>query len=280
MSTDLTTAEAAELANLDELEAQATAAARRTLADERIQVPMLSIVQGTTKNPPPNARPGDFVNTVTGAVFGTSIEFLVAHFNRGRFLSVKNEETGKRDAYAAGPEPIVPSYWPDKYAGKVFADLPDAEETYAQLANDGQIEWGSGPPIQTTYNFTGIIIPESDDEDDVAAAEIPVRLSLKSTSAKAGRKAITLIKAQRNPWAKSLLISTQRKEGNEGAYFVAQVDEYGAAPDDTSRRKAVELALAAEQLGLQAVGDHEGNVPAGEQRHANPAATEGSGPGF
>ncbi len=256
MSTELETQQAAELAAVEALEAEAAASARSSLADERIRVPMIAPVQGTTKNPPKGSTGGDFVNTVTGTVYGPEIEMLIAVYNRGRTYAPKDPETGKRTGewYVAGPEAIVPNDWPEEFRGRVFAELPEAEETFKRNANDRVHPWGSGPPITTTYNFTGYVVKSAAEDEE----PIPVRLSLSRTSTRAARTLITMLKAQRSFWAKAIQLSTKREESVDGPYYVVQVGSYGAEPTLAQRKAAAELHLAAEQLGLAEVGDPEG----------------------
>lgn len=266
MSQELETRQAAELAAIEELEAQASEESRASLADERIKVPILSIVTGTTKSPPDGSKPGDFFNSVTGAVYGTSIELLTAVYNRGRTYAPKGAD-GRRSGewYVAGPESIVPDSWPEEFRGRVFAELPEAEETFKRNVNDGVHPWAGGPPITTTYNFTGHVLTSQTGAEE----PIPVRLSLSRTSAPAARTLITMLKAQRNLWAKAIKLSTQRKDGKEGPYYVVVTGSYGATPDLEQRRGALELHQAAQRVGLS-----EGEPPVEGSATEEPAAKQ------
>lgn len=258
MAQELEQQEAAMLAELEDMERQAAEASRSALADERIQVPLLAKVQGTSKNPPKEAKLGDFVNTVTGAVYGNDIEFLIAVYNRGRFM-VELDEDGERTGrtFVAGNDSVVPGNWPEQYRGRVFADLPEAEETFKQNVNDGVHQWGHGPLINTTYNFTGVVTRSAVTDEE----PIPVRLSMMRSDVPAARTIITMLKSQRTMWARAIHLTTERVQGNEGAYFATKVEDFGDEPTLVQRRQAAELALAADQVGLREVGDPaEGSV--------------------
>lgn len=271
MSEDLATTDAAELEQLEALESQAAQIGRNALADERIQVPLLTVVQGTTKKPPEGANLGDFVNSLTGSIYGDDIQFLVAEYHRGRFYAEKDDK-GKRTGrtFAAGSEAIVPSYWPEEYAGKAFADLDDAEERYSERANAGEIEWDSGPPINTTYNYTGFVVfPEVD------ADPFPVRLALQRAGTPAAKTLNTLLKAQPSHWHKTIHLKTERVQSSrDEPYHVVRTEGYGEAPELPYRKAAVELALAAQQLGLKPIAEDEDPAP------AKPAPAKGDGPDF
>lgn len=240
MSTDLTTTDAAELAQIEEGLAGAS-----NLASFGATVPRIDVVQGTTKQPPADAKLGDLYNTVTGAVFGTSVEFLVAEAHKGRFLGGKRSPDGK--TYAAGDTPVVPEHWPEQYRGRVFAELPEAQERYSAAANAGEIQWGQGPPIQDSFNFTGFVIKAAQGEIEL----FPVRLSLKSTSSKAARKAGTLLRGQKTLWTKALIFRTERETNSENEpYYVVHCDGYGDEPTFDQRKQAIEAALFAQQIGF------------------------------
>lgn len=280
-STDLTTTPGSELTTeqIEQIEQQAAQEKREQLQDERVGVPILSIVQGTTKNPPEGSKPGDLVNALTGDNFGTDIDFLVVTYHRGRFYA-ETDEKGKRTgrSFAAGSDTVVPRFWPDKFAGKVFAELPEAEERYAEMANDGAIEWGSGPPIQTTYNFTGYILrPELEN-----AEPFPVRFPLKATSAKAAKAIYRALAPLRNYWQRSVHVSTDREVGSEGPYYVAKFEGFGPAPSDAQRRSALELYALSQQVGVKELGEDpevqsDPDTPDEEAPAEKPA---GDGPNF
>lgn len=273
-----TVAPGGEVANLNELEERLAAQKQEQLRDERIQIPRLDVVQGTTKRPPEGANPGDFFNTITGDVFGTSVLFLTAVYHRGRAYA-ETEDDGKGGRrrtgkfFAAGPEATVPSFWPEQFRGKAFAELPEAEERYSEMANAEVIAWGSGPPIQTTYNFTGLVLaPELD-----GVQPMPMRLSLKSTSAGAARKLLSMLKPLRTYWARPVLMSTERRSFDSGPAFVVNTGEYGSPPEDNHRLAAVEIALAAERVGFVEAGSNaistaaDAEATATEESDAEPA---------
>lgn len=260
MAADLEKQEGTDLAALEELEARAAGASQRALGDERIRVPRLSVVQGTTREAPEDASPGEFYNSVTAENHGKSIEMLIAHFSRGRFYAELDEKTGERTGrtFVAGSEPVVPDHWPAEFAGQVFAELPAAEETYSAMVNAGEFEWGKGPPIATSFNFTGFVTDPAPEGDYV-----PVRLPLMRSNRPAADTIITLLRAASVPWKRAIRLNTDRVENRHGGVnHVVRVGGYGAGPDNILRRAAAELALAAEQVGMRDVSDATASEPA------------------
>jgi hypothetical protein len=146
MSTDLETKDtSAQLEELRAEEAALAAAFKDELASEKVSIPLLKIVQGTTKEPPEGANLGDFFNPLTGEVFGPEVEFVVAGRNKGRFYI----DSDDNDRPYVGQGDVCT--WADaadgRWEGLRFDEIPEAEEQYRARANAGDIEWGSGPPI-------------------------------------------------------------------------------------------------------------------------------------
>lgn len=243
-----TTDDAQALAELEQQEAALAAAGKADLASFATTTPRIDVRQGTSKNAPDAANLGDFFNGVTGAVFGKSIEFLVAEAHKGRFLSDKRSPDGK--TYGAGNTPVVPDHWPEQYRGKVFAELPEAQETYSRLVNEGQIQWEKGPAIVDSFNFTGFVTAAGDYEVE----PFPVRLSIKATNKHARQsasKAGTLLRGLPALWSKALRFESQRfTNQNDEPFYVAVCVGYGETPDLAYRRKAIEAALFAQQVGF------------------------------
>lgn len=270
--TELATTPDTDLAAIESAEQAAAERKREQLANEPIKVPILAVVQGTTNNPPPDAEPGDFFNVVTGDIYGRSIEFLVSLYYRGRFYAIDTPDG--RKSWSAGTDVTAPDFWPEEYAGRVFAEIPEAEETFAQLANSKEIEWGSGPPIQTTFNFTGLVVkPQLE-----GVPPFPVRVSLKSKSAKAGKKLIAALKPLRTFWDRTVYLSTERVQGKKGPYFIVNFDGFGEPPEPGFRGAAIELDQAANQVGVTAVGDEPDED--GSSGGSRPADGDGSGPDY
>jgi hypothetical protein len=269
LSEELTTTESAELAALEQQEAELAQAAKAQFENVGIQVPRIDVRQGSTKEPPDDADLGDFFNTVTGVVYGKEIDFLVSAFHKGRFLGGQRSPDGK--SYGAGPEAIVPAHWPAQYAGRVFAELPEAQETYSRLVDEGEFAWDKGPAIQDTYVFTGFVIQADGEEVE----PFPVNLSLKSTSTKTAKKVITLVRALRNTWLKSVNLTTEREKNAKGEpYFVVTSGGYGVEPTVYQRKGAAELFLASRTVPLVEVGGDDVVQPKAEGAGDTKAETD------
>lgn len=208
-------------------EAALVAAATADIDPASLTVPLLKIAQALSGEVSAGtAKPGDFVNALTSETFGREIQFVVSAFEKGRFL---RSEEGR--GYATTGK-VAPASWPEEYAGRVFTELDDAEERYSARANAGEIEWGRGPKISTTYNFIGYVI----------GSEVPVRLSLMRTNTRAAEQLQTLIKLSRAPWDKTFVLRTEERETRNKAKFFTVTVEQNGATDAEQRSRSVELA--------------------------------------
>jgi hypothetical protein len=277
-STDLDTVQGTDLSSPEDLAKAEQALAnvgRSRLENFGATTPRIDVRQSSSKNVPSGIELGDFYNTVTGIGYGPEIEFLVVEAHKGRFLGGKRSPDG--NTHAAGDVRVVPDHWPEQYRGRVFSELPEAQERYSEAANAGENEWGKGPAIVDSFNFTGFVTKAAGDDVE----PFPVRLSIRATNGdarKAGSKAGALLRSQPNLWSKALKFSTdetQNKGGDE--YFVVRVDGYGDEPTNEQRRAAIEAALFAQQIGFldpdnvvkaEGVGDQ----PAGESDVVVPGA--------
>jgi hypothetical protein len=247
-STDLTTTESAELEAIEAQERELAQQSKASLSSFASVTPRLDVRQGTSKNAPDEAQLGDFFNAVTGVVYGKKIEFLVAVAHKGRFLSDKRSPDGR--SYGAGDVAIVPDHWPEQYRGKVFADLPEAQETYSRLANEGTIEWDRGPAIVDTFNFIGFVTAAEGRELEPFAVLLSIKATNKQARASAA-KAGTLLRGQPNLWTKALQFESLREVNKSGEpYYVASVVGYGAEPTVQQRKGAVEAYLVSQQIGF------------------------------
>lgn len=210
--------------------------------DDSLQVPLYKIGQGLTREVQDgNAEAGEFIDTLTGEGVGTKVEFITAYYQKGRFAA--DRDTGK--AYTAWTD-TIPEHWGDflgeEWVGTSFAEHPDAEESFKRAVNEKQREWKSGPPIQTTHNFTGlVIVPGFEGEPDTVS---PARFSLKSTDTGAAVKWLRLrsAKLRRRPfWDLVFELSTKKNDYKKGAAFNIVV---ATGRDTTSdeRQEAAELA--------------------------------------
>ena len=209
------------------------------------QTPILKIGQPLTREVAGgDAEAGDFINTLTGESVGTQVGFIVSYYNKGRFAAPKNGPLKGRSFVASSAE--IPANWSDlvgdEFVGTPFSEYPDAEEQYKERVNRKEIEWGSGPLISTTHNFTGLVIvsaPEGSDEGDELQ---PVRLSLARTQMPSVRKWVTLLRSLRNKpsYERVFDLGTERKEFPSGISYILTVR---LGRPTTADEKAEALAL-------------------------------------
>lgn len=254
--TDLDVATPQELA---ELQAQQAG----EFDNDLFQTPILKIGQPLTREVQSgDAEAGEFINTLTGEGLGEAIEFIPAYYQKGRFAVDKDSNK----AYVAFGTSI-PEAWEDlvgpEFVGTPFAEYPDAEETYKKRVNAKEIEWGKGPLVSTTHNFTGLAVVRPVGEDDAEPEYQPVRLSLQRTNMGAVRKWITLIKSKRNAamWDYAYDLSTKQEQFKKGIAHLLVV-KLGRATDNDEKAQAVELAQAVAQ---GRVSDNQGGESAADK---------------
>lgn len=215
------------------------------VGDGLFTTPILKIAKALTREVQSgDAEAGEFVNTLTGVGIGESIEFVVAYYQRGRFAA--DRKTGRGFvAFTAN----IPAAWGDlvgdEWVDTPFTEFPDAEERYKARVNSKEIEWGSGPLVSTTHNFTGLaIVPglEGDDEDDLQM----VRLSLKRTDMPSVRKIMSLKKGMmrnRPFWDRAFQFGVYKKDYDLGSTFLLTV-KLGRETTAEEKALAIELAQA------------------------------------
>lgn len=250
MSTELETLSGAELEKLEALEADLARAQEEEYDQADLVVPILKIGQPLTDEVTDGvAAAGDFINSLTRESLGDEIEFIVSKFEKGRFY-VK-EINGQDRTFVASGTKVIPDSWKDavgeQYVSTPFSEYPDAEETYKARVNAGDIAWDHGPPISTTFNFTGY----------VAGTDVPVRLSLMRTATPAARKWQTLLRMNRGrpTWDTVFNVTTDSQEPKKGkgTYYIPVVTQ-GRKSETDERQRAVELALALNTRNVEEVG--------------------------
>lgn len=233
-------------------EVAALLAQQEDVLDEgSFQVPILKLCQALTKEVKEgDAEPGEFLNTLTSESYGTSIQFIAALFQEGRSTSVKSG--GYRNAIE---QDLIPddAVWieavGEEFVGTRFDEHPDAEEMYKKAVNAGEFDWGKGPKISTTYNYTGLVVLEAleDDAEDEGPALMPVRISFQRSTKGAHDKIKTLKRSllRNKPlWDVVFDFSTQTKAFGRNDSFIVNVKK--ARTSTTEERKfAAELAVAA-----------------------------------
>lgn len=121
--------------------------------------------------------------------------------------------------------------------------------------NAKEREWGSGPLVSTTHNFTGyVILPGLDPEDEEQL--MPVRLSLKRTDVPAAKKFISLKKMLRLRafWDITFDLTTTAKASGRHESFIVQV-KAGRPTTDEEKLLASQLAVDTAAQRVQAEGD-------------------------
>lgn len=241
--------------------------------DDNLSVPILKIGQPLTKEvQEEEAEVGEFINTLTGEAITGPVEFIVAYYNRGRFASDK--ESGR--AYVAFGD-TIPDAWSElvgeEFVGTPFAEYPDAEEKYKERVNNDEIEWGSGPLVSTTHNYTGLLVVQPYEEDGEVERK-PVRLSLQRTNMPAVRKFNTIKRmVLRNKpfWDVAFELSSYGKPFKKGKAYLLNVKS-GRKTTADEREDAKNLALAVVGGRVQAndsqAEDPEPTAPAQEPEAA------------
>ncbi len=211
---------------LEEAEAAVGSATTDALKQTRNKLPLLKLAQGLTRE---NIEDGHFFNSLTTKDYGPNAELIIVFSCTGRFFS--DRKSG--ESYSALTD-VAPNWWPDKYAGQRFDELPDAEETFRERVNSGDLdEWGSGPPIRTTRNFIGFV-PED--------PAIPVRLSLMRTSAPAADKIEAIIKwSLKQVWHSVIDLASKREtDSQDNPYYIVTATQGRKATVD-ERKNALSM---------------------------------------
>jgi hypothetical protein len=239
------------------------------------RVPILKVAQPLSNEVGEgNAEVGEFINTVTGEGIGERVGFIPAYYQKGRSHTANKGKSDEK--YIVAFEETIPESWGEylgeQFVGTPFSEHPDAEEQYKRRVNAGEIEWGSGPPINTTHNWTGLVIvsaPEdSDEEDDV----MPFRISFQRTGVASHRTIRDLLKmkARNKPmWTYVLDLSTYVKSFGKGrtALVAVKVD-----------RKATDLEQAeAFELAQNVAAGRIAEVGSGQETEAAPEVKGGIG---
>jgi hypothetical protein len=231
-----------ELAQLSPEEASLVAEAQSAIDVTKLKVPGVKLANELTQEVKDGlVEEGEWVNSVTGESYGEEFDFIVAALYNGRFYSDKDGR-----AFVATGD-TAPSNWPEEYAGKKFADIPDAEEQWKAAVNAEKKEWGSGPPISNTHNFIGYINGET---------AMPVRLSLQRSSVPAADKMKTVIALARAPWDKVFTLKAVQASSGRYTYFKAD-SRVAGVPEPELRQKAVDLAVAYRDNNVELTGDAE-----------------------
>lgn len=213
------------------------AAAKSDLLDvSEMTVPMLKIGQSLTREVTEgDAQPGDLIHSVTGEVYGKSVQLIVVDSFKGR--AWRNPED--RSFHVANRGEVVVPWEEHSCFGQHFTDCPDAEEQYRARVQANEIDWGKGPGIATTYNFIGLILHEDGQID-----QIPVRISLMKSAAKEGRNWQTILRLNRAPWDVVFELSTSMTRNKAGEPYTAVKVRQLRRTSDEEKLAALEVAQA------------------------------------
>ena len=244
-SKELDTVEDGVIEEVEEISAEELALIEQNQSEvdaSEFIIPILKLGQPLTDEVTSGqASAGDFILGLTGEAFEAPLEFIVAGKGKGRFRPGRN---GVR-TLVAYDTPTVP-WKEDPNFGKPFSEHPDAEEKFKERVDAGDQEWGSGPPIQTTFNFTGYVV----------GSDVPVRLSLRRTSAPAARKWTTLLDAvlRGRYWDQVFEIGSELQKNDKGTYYVLTVaPKRKTTPEE--KKNAIGLATALRNQQVVTVGD-------------------------
>lgn len=235
-----------EIATRSEEELELIKAQDAEMEGISFQVPILKVGQGQTREVQAgDAERGEFINTLTGEGLGTEVGFIVAYYNQGRFASDK--DSGR--AYTSF-DSVIPASWGDlvgeEFVGTPFTEYPDAEEMYKQRVNEKTIEWGRGPLVSTTHNYTGFVLVDPLEDSDEEVEYQPVRLSLQRTNMPAVKKFSTVRRAmlRNKPFYDIVFnLSVYEKQFAKGpAYLVSP--KPGRKTTAEERADALGLAMA------------------------------------
>jgi hypothetical protein len=248
--------------------------------DEPLNIPLLKIGESLTKevqdenNP---AQAGEFINSLTGEPLGKTVDFIIAYYQKGRLATDKKTN---RTYVAFGD--TIPEQWKDfvgeSFVGTPFTEYPDAEEQFKERVNSGAIEWGTGPKVSTTYNYTGLALVPVRDEDDQPTDEFelqPCRISLKRANTASHRKIRDLKRMSLRPpkmfWDRVFNFSLEKKGFTSGSAHILKAS-LGRATNDDEKQMATELAVA-----VAAGRVHDNQATAEGDARVEPKATGGLG---
>lgn len=215
-----------------------------------VVIPLLKIGQPLTDEVASgDASPGEFINALTREGLGREVEFIVAGYSKGRFFH-GDRASGRRARKAYGTKTVP--WLDDPFYGQPFTEHPDAEETYSARANAGEIEWGKGPAISTTYDFTGHVISGLEEDEE----PIPVCLSLMRMNSKQAKKWITLLDAvlRGRYWDAVFTLTTEQQKNDKGNYYTLSVRQSRKTTPE-ERQRAVNLAVVLRNQDVSVVGE-------------------------
>lgn len=248
-----------------------------------LRVPILKVCQPLTKEVSAHdAEPGDFLNTLTGLSLGDKIGFIPAFFQKGRSLAVK-DGPHKGRYFVSIAQDTIPEQWADglgeEWVGQPFTEHPQSEERYKEWVNaDEKNEWGSGPKISTTYNYTGLALVSVllDDDDEEIVSLQPGRITFQRSTKKAHDKINSITRSiLRAPWDMVFDLSTKEETFGRNVSHIVVV-KMGRETTALEKAKASELAVNV-MRGVVADNSEEANAPVEREKVAEPEGALGVG---
>lgn len=262
-----------ELAVRSEAEEALIAAQQAEVDDSGVsfRVPILKVGQPLTKEVQNgDAEVGEFINTLTGDGLGDKVTFIVAYYQKGRFGSDK----ATNRAYTAF-DTAIPKAWADfvgeEWVGTPFDEFPDAEERFKARVNAKEIEWGHGPKVSTTHNYTGLVVLPQEEDEEGEPQYSPVRLSLKRTDMPAVQKFTQVQKAllRGKPWYEIVFnLNVYSKSFTKGPAYLVD-PKPGRKTTTLEREDALSLAFNVQAGRVEAQESAEATV-------APPSKAEGA----
>jgi hypothetical protein len=167
---------------------------------------------------------------------------------------------------------LIPEAWADavgeEFVGTRFDEHPDSEEQFRRRVNAGEHEWGKGPLITTTYNYTGLVLPSAvEGEGESEEPEIlPVRLTFKRTTKDAHQKIMSLKRAtnlrNKDFWAVVFHMETESKSyGRNDAFIVKVKKGRPTTPEEQEQAIQLALAVAGGRVSANESDDDSGSAP-------------------
>lgn len=259
-STDLETQAGTDIEQISDEERALIEQNQSEAVPGEYRTPILKLAQPLTKEVTDgdgSVRPGHFVVELTGESFGDKIEFIVSGTSKGRFKPGRDGERSR------GSDSPTVDWTDDPFYGQPWSEHPDAQEQYSKRVNEKQHAWESGPPIQTSYNYTGYI----------AGSPVPVRLGLRKTQVPVAFKWNTILDAvlRGRYWDQVFEVSSYKTENDKGTFYNLVVKP-GRKTTPEERQQAVSLAQALRRRAVTTVGEEEETAPAPKDTSAEDAA--------
>lgn len=210
-------------------------------------IPILKLAQPLTNEVSDGiASPGEYVLGLTGESYAPPIEFVVAGKSKGRF---KPGDKRKGTRTLVANDTLICPWKDDPFYGQPFTEHPDAEEAFRAAVNDGQREWGSGPPIQTTANYTGFIV----------GTQVPVRFSVRLTNKfarQSAQKWNTLLDAvlRGRYWDQVFELGSSQEQNASGDKFYVPTVKLLRPTTPEERQAAIQLATVLRNQNVREVG--------------------------